>query len=99
MLTTDNTVVHTESVAREASAVSWGAIIAGAVAAAALSLILLLLGTGLGLSSVSPWSDSGAGAKALGVSAIIWLTITQGLWHGRLPCRQAAQRLDRGGWR
>ena len=32
-----------------ASAVSWGAIIAGAAAAAALSLILLILGTGLGL--------------------------------------------------
>ena len=30
------------------SAVSWGAVFAGAAAAAALSLILLLLGTGLG---------------------------------------------------
>jgi len=41
------------------SAVSWGAIFAGAAAAAALSLILLILGVGLGLSSVSPWSFEG----------------------------------------
>ena len=36
--------------ASSASAVSWGAIFAGAAAAAALSLILLILGTGLGLA-------------------------------------------------
>ena len=45
-----------------ASAVSWGAIIAGAAAAASLSLILLILGTGLGLSSVSPWDQRGVDA-------------------------------------
>lgn len=78
----ENTAVHSESAGHAISAVSWGAIIAGAVAAAALSLILLLLGTGLGLSSVSPWADSGAGAKALGVGAIVWLTITQLLASG-----------------
>ena len=39
------------------SAVSWGAIVAGAAAAAALSLILLMLGIGLGLSSV--WCKRG----------------------------------------
>lgn len=33
------------------SAVSWGAILAGAAAIAALSLILLMLGVGLGLSA------------------------------------------------
>jgi hypothetical protein len=37
-----------------ASAVSWGAIIAGAVVASALSLALLMLGAGIGLVSVSP---------------------------------------------
>jgi hypothetical protein len=46
----------------DASAVSWGAIIAGAVAAAAPSLILLIVGTGLGLSSVSPWARDGISA-------------------------------------
>ena len=38
-------------------AVSWGAVIAGAVGAAALSLVLFLLGTGLGLAVVSPWAS------------------------------------------
>src|SRR5215210_3083257 len=59
------------------SAVSWGAIFAGAAAAAALSLILLLLGTGLGLSSLSPWSQEGASAKALGIGTILWVTFMQ----------------------
>lgn len=60
-----------------ASAVSWGAIFAGAAGAAALSLILLILGTGLGLSSVSPWVHAGVSAQTLGVSTIIWITFTQ----------------------
>lgn len=59
------------------SAVSWGAIAAGAAAGAALSLILLVLGVGLGLSSVSPWSREGISAASFGVSTIIWLTLTQ----------------------
>lgn len=59
------------------SAVSWGAIFAGAAAAAALSLILLILGTGLGLSSVSPWAQSGISASTFGLSTILWITFTQ----------------------
>ncbi|WP_339490756.1 hypothetical protein [Pseudomonas sp. EL_65y_Pfl2_R95] len=65
-----------------ASAVSWGAIFAGAAAAAALSLILLILGTGLGFSSVSPWSNEGVSAGTFGVSTIVWITITQLLAAG-----------------
>ena len=61
----------------QASAVSWGAIVAGAAGAASLSLILLILGTGLGLSSVSPWAHTGVGATTFGVSTIIWVTLTQ----------------------
>lgn len=60
-----------------ASAVSWGAILAGAVGASALSLILLILGVGLGLSAVSPWTRSGIGAGTFGVSTILWVTFTQ----------------------
>src|SRR5450631_1093930 len=60
-----------------ASAVSWGAIVAGAAAAAALSLILLMLGIGLGLSSVSPWAHHGVSAETFGVSTILWVTLTQ----------------------
>jgi hypothetical protein len=59
------------------SAVSWGAIFAGAAAAAALSLILLLLGTGLGLSSLSPWANEGPSPEALGISTILWVTFMQ----------------------
>lgn len=59
------------------SAVSWGAITAGAAAGASLSLILLILGVGLGLSSVSPWAREGISAASFGVSTIVWLTLTQ----------------------
>ena len=62
--------------AAEQSAVSWGAILAGAASAAALSLILLILGMGLGLSSVSPWSFEGISREAFGWSTIVWLTLT-----------------------
>lgn len=58
------------------SAVSWGAIFAGAAAAAALSLVLLILGVGLGLSSVSPWSFEGVSKETFGWSSILWLTFT-----------------------
>lgn len=60
-----------------ASAVSWGAVISGAVVAAALSLILLALGSGLGLSSVSPWENAGASAKTIGIATVIWLALMQ----------------------
>lgn len=76
------------------SAVSWGAIAAGAAAAASLSLILLILGVGLGLSSVSPWAREGVSATTFGVSTILWLTLTQllasamgGYLAGRLRTR------------
>lgn len=64
------------------SAVSWGAIFAGAAAAAALSLILLILGTGLGLSSISPWANAGVSGTTFGVSTIILITLTQLLSAG-----------------
>lgn len=83
------------------SAVSWGAIFAGASAAAALSLILLLLGTGLGLSAVSPWSHDGIAATTFGVSTILWITLTSlaasgigGYIAGRLRARWAATHSD-----
>lgn len=86
---------------RSTSAVSWGAIAAGAAAAAALSLILLILGVGLGLSSVSPWSQAGVSATTLGVSTILWLTLTQllasgmgGYLAGRLRTRWVDAQAD-----
>lgn len=84
-----------------ASAVSWGAIFAGAAGAAALSLILLVLGTGLGLSSASAFSSQGASAATLGVAGIAWITFTQlaasgmgGYLAGRLRSRWTAVHTD-----
>lgn len=83
------------------SAVSWGAVFAGAAGAAALSLILLLLGTGLGLSSVSPWAAEGVDATTFGVSSILWITFMQlaasamgGYLAGRLRTKWTAVHSD-----
>ncbi len=75
-------------------AVSWGAVIAGAVGAAALSLVLLLLGAGLGFAVVSPWAARGISDEAFGASTILWVTAVQllasalgGYLAGRLRSR------------
>jgi hypothetical protein len=65
-----------------ASAVSWAAIIGGAVAAASATLVLLALGSGLGLASISPWRNAGASATAFTIGAGIWLIIVQWLSSG-----------------
>src|ERR1700731_51604 len=72
--------LSTEDVIR--SAVSWAAIIAGAVAATAASVILLVLGTGVGLSIISPWYRAGASAATVGVSAVVWLVVVQWISSG-----------------
>ncbi|MBV9511850.1 MAG: hypothetical protein JO303_16380 [Caulobacteraceae bacterium] len=59
------------------SAVSWGAVIAGALVAAAISFVLLILGSGLGLALASPWSAPSL--AAFGVMAGIWFIIVQWL--------------------
>jgi hypothetical protein len=67
----------TPAVESAVSAVSWAAIIAGAVVACAVSLILLALGSGLGLASVSPWAERGASATTFTVMTAIWLVVVQ----------------------
>ena len=64
------------------SAVSWAAILAGAVVAAATSLILVLLAAGMGLASVSPWSGSGTSGTPILVMTAIALLIIQWLSAG-----------------
>ncbi|MGB6326569.1 MAG: hypothetical protein WBG11_12590 [Methylocella sp.] len=64
------------------SAVSWSAIIAGAVAATAATVILLVLGAGVGLSVISPWYGAGASAETVGVSAVVWLVVVQWVSSG-----------------
>ena len=81
-MATDTTIVAVEAAPAQAiSAVSWPAIIAGAVVAAAASVLLLALGSGFGLASVSPWAG-GASPVTFGVMTAIWLIIMQWVASG-----------------
>jgi hypothetical protein len=64
------------------SAVSWAAIIGGAVAAASATLVLVALGSGLGLAAISPWHNAGASATTFTIGAGIWLIVVQWLSSG-----------------
>ena len=59
------------------SAVSWSAVLAGAVVAMAVSLIFVALGAGFGVGAASPWPNMGAGLKTFSVMAGVWLIVTQ----------------------
>ncbi|HTV49648.1 MAG TPA: hypothetical protein VME21_00585 [Steroidobacteraceae bacterium] len=83
-----------DALGAKASAVSWPAIIAGAVVAVASALVLIALGTGLGLATVSPWPHRGASPTTFTVVAAIWLVVVQwvasaagGYLTGRLRVR------------
>jgi hypothetical protein len=100
---TAQTGLRDESGNKEAhsSGVSWAAVIAGAFVTAALSLVLLALGAGLGLSSVSPWSNVGASASAVGTGTIVWLILNEiiasamgGYLAGRLRTKWAILHTD-----
>jgi hypothetical protein len=57
------------------SAVSWAAVIAGALVAMAIALLIVTLGAGLGLASLSPWPNAGASATTFGISTGIGLIV------------------------
>jgi len=88
----DPTVARAELAIEEAElidggpAVSWGAIIAGALSAAALSFVLLSIGAAFGLSVTSPWDftarDTGETAAAVGIGAAIFLIVVHALASG-----------------
>ncbi len=59
------------------SAVSWGAIIAGAFVALATTLVLLALAAGLGLTSISPWAGSGMSVTTFSITTGIGLIVVQ----------------------
>jgi hypothetical protein len=61
------------------SAVSWAAIIGGALAAVAITLLLVALGSGIGLSSVSPLTALNPSATTFTLLAAVWLIIVQWL--------------------
>jgi hypothetical protein len=73
MVTTEDILVEESS----APAVSWAAVIGGALAATGVTLILLALGAGLGFASLSPWSPPAG--TTFGVMAIVWLVVVQWL--------------------
>jgi NADH:ubiquinone oxidoreductase subunit 3 (subunit A) len=84
-----------------ASAVSWGAIVAGAVVASALSLALLMLGAGIGIVSVSPWSTTNVSVTTFGILAVAWFIAVQlfasgvgGYLGGRLRTRWVSVHKD-----
>ena len=62
-----------------ASAVSWAAVVAGAVAAIAIGVVLTSLGAGLGLTTVSAWPNARASATTFTISAGIGLIVVQWL--------------------
>lgn len=78
----DNTL-HSHPVGESTrSAVSWGAIIAGAVIGAALTITLITGGTGLGFLAVSPWKNDGATGSSIAIGTIVWLLVTQIIAYG-----------------
>jgi hypothetical protein len=67
--------MQAETEEAQASGVSWGAIIAGGVAASALSLMLLVFGVGMGFATVSPWSNAGASPTTRTIGAGLYLIV------------------------
>ena len=63
-------------------ALSWGAIIAGAIGAAAVTFVLLAVGTAFGLSMISPWDTDQDEAAAIGIGAAIFLIVIHVLASG-----------------
>lgn len=84
LMNLDRPLAGSPNIANESSksAVSWPAIIAGAVAATSASVLLLALGSGLGLISASPWPGSGASAGAITALAAIWFIAVQWIASG-----------------
>lgn len=72
----------TLSVESSRSAVSWGAVIAGAFIASAVSSMLVIGGSGLGFLSMSPWQDEGASGKTLAMGTLVWLFLTHIIAYG-----------------
>ena len=84
-----------------ASAINWGPIVAGALAASTLTFILMLVGSGIGLTMVSPWSGESAGLTTVAVSTAVWLVVVQwlssaagGYLTGRLRTRWVGVHTD-----
>ena len=83
------------------TAISWGSIVGGAVAAAAIALMLLALGSGVGFSSISALPGRGISAATFGVASAVWLIVVQwvssalgGYLAGRLRTKSVGLHSD-----
>jgi hypothetical protein len=85
----------------DVSLISWGAVIAGGLAACALTLFLLAFGVGIGLSVVSPWANEGVSATTFQVGTGLYLIVVAmlastvgGLIAGRMRARWTRAHRD-----
>jgi len=85
----------------DVSLVSWGAVIAGGIAAAAVSLLLLAFGVGIGLSVISPWANEGISATTFHIGSGVYLIVVAmlsstvgGLIAGRMRARWVRTHRD-----
>ncbi len=69
--------VAAQPVESSRSAVSWAAILAGAVVAASVSVILVALGSGMGFAAASAWPGAGASVTSFAVTTGIWVIVVQ----------------------
>ena len=93
------TPIAVATVEEEVGLVTWGAVIAGGIAAAAISLVLLAFGIGVGFSVVSPWANESVSATTSHVGAGIYLVVVAmlastvgGYLAGRMRGRWAVHR-------
>ena len=85
----------------DVSLISWGAVIAGGLAAAAVTLVLLAFGVGIGLSVVSPWANEGVSATTFHIGSGLFLIVVAmlastvgGLIAGRMRARWVRAHRD-----
>lgn len=104
MIETNNAYVGNLVDPANSPAVSWRAVFAGTTGSVALTMLLILLGMALGFTAMAPWLGGGISGETLGISAIIWLTLTQilasgmgGYLAGRLRARWASAHTGTSG--
>jgi hypothetical protein len=85
----------------DVSLISWGAVIAGGMAAAAVTLLLMAFGVGIGLSVVSPWANEGVSATTFHVGSGVFMVAVAmlastvgGLIAGRMRARWVLAHRD-----
>ena len=78
------------------SAVSWAAVVAGAIASCALTLVLLSFGTGVGFAVVSPWGHPGVSTTTFEIGTGLYFIVDGDdfVGHRRLLCGSSTHQMD-----